>query len=60
MHADDDRECILELLDELEGDEPDPQIGVTKQRLFIKGYRGDTMVVVHEVYTYIEFIVQCN
>ena len=35
----------MEIAEADDGDEPDPRIGVTKYRLFVKGYRGESFVV---------------
>ena len=39
-----------------EEQEPDPQIGTSKCRLFIKGYKGKSIAIVHKVCTII-FII---
>ena len=46
----------LEISEADDGDEPDPHIGVTKYRLFVKGYRGETFVVTQKVRMYVMYI----
>ena len=41
-------ESILQLSGE--GREPDPHIGIKKCRLFVKGYRGKSIVIIHKVF----------